>query len=46
MAGERGAGPLLMGFIDNGPQGLAGDPVVAAGRGGLVVFGHAGVQAR
>jgi hypothetical protein len=30
--------PLVLGFVDNGPRGVAGDPVVAAGRGGLVLL--------
>jgi hypothetical protein len=29
----------LLGFTDNSPEGLAGDPVVAAGRDGLVLYG-------
>ena len=37
--GRTWSDPLLMGFIENTPRGAAGDPVVAAGAGGLVLFG-------
>lgn len=42
--GRTWSRPALMGFIDNGPDGFAGDPVVAAGRDGLVLFGRLAFQ--
>jgi hypothetical protein len=37
--GRTWSEPLVMGFIDNTSAGFAGDPVVAAGANGLVLFG-------
>jgi hypothetical protein len=37
--GATWSDPLLMGYIDNTERGAAGDPVVAAGTGGVVLFG-------
>ena len=36
--GRTWSEPLVMGYIDNTPAGAAGDPVVAAGPDGLVLF--------
>ena len=42
--GRTWSEPLRMGFIENSPRGAAGDPVVAAGRDGLVLFGTLAVM--
>jgi hypothetical protein len=42
--GRTWSRPRLMGFIDNRPDGAAGDPVVAAGRHGVVLFGTLAVK--
>jgi hypothetical protein len=42
--GQTWSEPQLMGFIDNTPAGAAGDPVVAAGPDGTVLFGTLAVM--
>jgi hypothetical protein len=42
--GRSWSEPERMGFIDNSARGAAGDPVVAAGRDGLVLFGTLAVM--
>jgi hypothetical protein len=42
--GRTWSEPLRMGFIDNSARGAAGDPVVATGRDGLVLFGTLAVM--
>jgi hypothetical protein len=42
--GRTWSEPLVMGFIDNTADGAAGDPVVAAGAHGVVLFGTLAVM--
>jgi hypothetical protein len=42
--GQTWSEPLVMGFIDNSAKGAAGDPVVAAGPDGRVLFGALAVM--